>query len=173
MIIIQDLEVRNSRCGVFRVADNKTSLEIVEDTALKNLRAMIKRGKSTRTFLQLKAYPIYIKAQMKRWMTENTSQGTAWAPLNSKYASYKLKKFGSNVGAGKKIMIATGRLYQSIIGAGDGHFKLITDSSMIVGTTLDYAKFAASKRPIMKFNKDMIAQLKADWIKFMIQGKGT
>lgn len=152
------------------MAEPKTSLEIVEDTALKNLRAMIKRGKSTRTFLQLKAYPIYIKAQMKRWMTENSSQGTAWAPLNKKYAEYKLKKYGAAVGGGKKMMIATGRLYQSIIGAGDGHFKLITDSAMIVGTTLDYAKYAASKRPFQKFNKDMIAQLKADWIKYMIKG---
>ena len=150
----------------------QANLSVVEGQALKNLRAMIARGKSSRTFLQKHAYPTYIKAQMKRFSSENSSQGQQWAPLNPKYAAYKLNKYASATGGGRKIMIATGKLYKSIIGAGDGHFKVITDKEMIVGTSIPYATFPARTRSIMKFNPDFIRMIKEKWIAYMVSGKG-
>lgn len=154
----------------------KASLSLIEETqslALKRLRQIVKNGKDSRSFLQLKAYPVYIKAQMKRWMTENQSQGQQWKPLNEKYAWWKKTRYAFAIGNGTKMMIRTGRLYQSVIGAGDGHFKMITDKEMIVGTDVPYAKYAGAQRTIMSFDKKFVATLKADWIKFMISGKGS
>lgn len=147
-------------------------MELVEDTALKSLKKMVRQAKSSRSFLQMKVYPLYIKAQMKRWMTQNTSQGSEWEPLNPKYAQYKLTRFATGPGGGRKMMIATGDLYKSIIGAGDGHFKMITENEMIVGTSISYAKYAGGARPIMQFDKEFIKMIKADWIKWILSGKG-
>jgi len=153
----------------------KVSLSMIEQTqslALKRLRLMVKNGKNSRSFLQLKAYPVYIKAQMKRWMTENESQGPRWKALNPKYAAQKRRDWQGWIGNGQKMMIASGRLYQSVIGSGGGHFKMITDKEMIVGTDVPYAKYAGAQRTITAFDKRFVATLKADWIKFMTSGKG-
>ena len=151
----------------------KSSMEMVEDSALKNLKAMVKRGKNSRSFLQLHAYPVYIKAQMQRWMTEGASQNEKWDALNPAYAAYKLKKFSTAPGGGRKIMIATGKLYQSVIGAGEGHFKMITDNEMIVGTSVPYATYPSARRKIMHFDKGFIKILKKKWIDYIIRGKGS
>lgn len=149
----------------------QANLEVVEGQALKNLRSMIARGKSSRTFLQKHAYPAYLGAQRKRFQTENKSQSQQWAALNPKYAAYKVNKYASAPGGGRKIMIATGKLYKSIIGEGDGHFKLITDKEMVVGTSIPYATFPARTRSIMKFNPDFIRRLKEQWSQYLISGK--
>lgn len=155
-----------------KVTAKLTLIEQTEAKALKNLRSIVKQGKNSRTFLQMKAYPIYIKAQMKRWMSENTSQGSQWKALDPRYAARKKKDWWGWEGNGTKMMIASGRLYKSVIGAGAGHYKMITDKEMIVGTDVEYAKYAGAIRPIVEFNKAFIAKLKADWIEFMLSGKG-
>lgn len=176
---MKDLVNRNSHCGVLqRQGDDmkvKATLTLMEQTeakALKNLRSIVKQGKNSRTFLQMKVYPLYIQAQMKRWMTENQSQGTQWKPLNPAYAAQKKKDWWGWIGNGTKMLIASGRLYKSVIGAGDGHYKMITDTEMIVGTDVPYARYVSDIRPIMQFDKKFIAKIKADWIDFMISGKG-
>lgn len=148
-------------------------LEDINAQALKTLRSIIKNGKSSRTFLQIKAYPIYIEAQKNRWMTENQSQTGQWKALNPIYAAQKKKEWWGSDGNGAKMMIASGRLYKSVIGTGDGHYKMITDSEMIVGTDIPYARYASVIRPIMEFDKDFINKLKSDWTDYMISGKGT
>ena len=148
----------------------KANLSLLEETqakALKQLRLLVKNGKNSRSFLQLKAYPAYIGAQMKRWMTENQSQGTQWKPLNPDYAWWKKTRFAFAIGHGTKMMIRTGKLYQSVIGAGEGHFKMITDKEMIVGTDVPYAKYAGAQRTIMSFDKRFIQKLKKSSSSFL------
>lgn len=152
---------------------------------------MIKRGRSPESFLSHVAYPMYISRQSKRWMTEGASEGTQWTPLNEKYAEWKRINMAGFPGHGMKMLIATGRLAESVIGrnmksdvhwtefheAGgqdkpsiDGslkkenlphHFAAVTKSQLHVWTDLEYAKHVNAARNIWKFGDDFNKRLKA------------
>jgi hypothetical protein len=80
------------------------------------LDGMIKRGGSSESFLARVAYPLYQARQSKRWITEGASEGVKWAPLNAKYADWKRRQFAGFPANGEKMLIATGRLAESVIG---------------------------------------------------------
>lgn len=155
------------------------------------LDEMIKRGGSPEAFLTRVAYPLYMARQSKRWITEGASEGVKWAPLNAKYAEWKKRQFAGYPANGEKMLIATGRLAESVIGrqlkgdaestevvvndsgksktilkgslGGGGikdHKPMVTKSSLVVVSEVEYAKLVNLTRNIWKFNDDFFKRLR-------------
>jgi len=132
-------------------------LERVKDTTVDALTDMILKAKTPRAFFSRVIYPEYKKAQVERWQTENTSQGEHWVPLNPTYSKYKKTRFAAYPYGGTRMLVATGKLLKSITGEETrDHVAIFTDSSMTVGTSLDYAAYVADTRPIVEFDEAMI-----------------
>jgi hypothetical protein len=179
----------------------KVKLIVVDDQIQEQINKMITRGANAQPFLKRVVYPIYMNAQRARWMTENRSQGKKWKPLNTEYAAYKLKRYGGGPryewiggsnkknaekkerpwklvgtwptykGAGKKTMIATGALVDSVTGEDKKyHRSIVRKSEIIVATTLDYAASAAEERPFMDFNKKFYQGLNKRWMRYVSSG---
>jgi hypothetical protein len=159
----------------------------------KKLDEMLERARprSTKDFLTHCAYPMYMVRQMRRWMTEGSSEGVTWAPLSHKYAEWKLINMAGMPGHGAKMLIATGKLFESVVGRelkrepseisytdaggqekisltggiGDSglphHFVKVTESSLTVSTDLEYAKDVNAARKIWFFKDDFKKRLKA------------
>ena len=134
---------------------------------------MLMQTKQVRAFLERVVYPTYLKAQMKRWMSQGRTDGfgtfEAWAPLNLKYAAYKKRRWASAPGGGTKILIASGRLYQAILNQGPGHRKIISDRSLIVGVDVPYAKYVNERRPFFIFSDEMMKGLKGKYADYISQ----
>ena len=154
-------------------------LKKLEDKVSTSLEALKARGKSGRTFINAYAYPKYIEHQMLRWDSQNWG---SWPALNPKYAEYKKRKFAQFPGQGERMMIATGKLYQSVIGENRKyHVKIITENELIVGikfggkNEMEYARFANELRPFMSFkesnDKAFIKDLKERYQKYLRGGK--
>jgi len=136
------------------------------------LTALIDRGRSMQSFLNRNIYRIYQNAQRTRWMTENESEGGRWKGLNAKYERYKRKRFASYEGAGTKMLIATNRLYKSVIGPGNGQRKIVTNSSMVISTNVGYAKYVDDARSFSTWGPEFRAKIKqsiGDFIMYNIQ----
>jgi phage gpG-like protein len=97
--------------------------------------------------------PVFIKAKEELHLANAsnfTSNGLlvgGWAPLDASYAAWKLSRF-----PGAPPMVRTGRLFASLAGANASSFRM-TNTSMSVGTTVEYAKFhqyGTSKMPKRK-----------------------
>lgn len=127
------------------------------------LNEMVAHGKDIRPILNLNVYRIYQNAQRERWKTEGASQGMAWDKLNPKYAERKKILFREYPGKGTKMLIATGRLYKSVIGPGDKsneHRKIVEARRLTILTTVPYAKHVDELRSISKFDKATIDKVK-------------
>lgn len=141
------------------MADN-VSLKISVDGIAKYLEGMADRTKLVKGWLNRVAYPKIIKAQRKRWMTEGASEGSKWKPLNPRYAKYKLKKFMDYPGSGRKMLVATGKLVDSMTGdSTTDHYKLVTDRSLEVGTKLSYARYVNEDRNFVELSKETVDDL--------------
>lgn len=154
------------------------------------LDGMIKRGGSPESFLVRVAYPLYQARQSKRWITEGASENVTWQTLNANYAKWKTTRFANYAGNGTKMLIATGRLAESVIGRplksgmdtkeiiiddsgkkitktatiANGikdHSVMVTKSSLVVQSLVEYAAQVNAKRPIWKFNDDFFKRLRA------------
>lgn len=153
----------------------------------KKLDAMIKKSKSTESFLSKVAYPMYISRQSKRWMTENESEGARWTPLNEKYAKWKKLNFVGYPGHGEKLLIRTGRLAEAVIGrklkgdviseesamSGDlpaNHHVMITNKTLHIYTDLNYAQHVNKKRNFFNFKADFRKRLKAAYGAWVVGG---
>lgn len=85
--------------------------------------------------------PVFIKAKAELHLANAsnfTSNGLlvgGWAPLDAEYAAWKMTRF-----PGVPPMIKTGRLFASLAGANASSFRM-TNTSLSVGTTVEYAKF--------------------------------
>lgn len=134
-------------------------LRKVQSTVDKKLSGMIKKFKSGQAFLQMQIYPRYLEHQQFRWQTENWG---AWKDLNSDYAEKKKRVYASYPGGGIRMMIATGRTINAVLGRNKFHRKIVTEKSLIVGIggtepdgDLEYAKYAGAMRPFMDFENAM------------------
>ena len=154
------------------MADN-VSLSISVDGIGDYLKGMLDRAGLVRGWLNRVAYPMIIKAQQMRWMTEGASEGDGWAPLkNESYRKYKLKKYRDYPGGGRKLLIATGRLYQGMDGENTAdHYKLVTDTSLEVGTTVSYAKYVNETRNIVDLGPETVDALVSGLSDYIITGK--
>jgi hypothetical protein len=123
----------------------------VEGSIASKLNGMISRSKMAQGYLNRVVYKQYQAAQNQRWMTENASEAGAWERLSFAYAKRKLKKFASYDGSGSKMEIATGRLQKGVVGDTDPseHRKIVTDTSIIISTSVPYAVYQDQGTPFM------------------------
>jgi hypothetical protein len=170
----------------------QASIKMVGGGVIDNLNSMIEKGKSSKAFLARVAYPMYQARQMKRWITENASEGSHWKALNTNYKEWKRINYAGYPGNGEKMLIRTGALLGSVIGKelqgnpdetqvnekgvtsfsgnlGSGkpkHFVMVTDTTLIVGTEVEYAKHVNSVRPMFTFKQEFYREIKEKYYKW-------
>lgn len=94
-----------------------------------------------------------------------------WAPLDPVYAAWKMARF-----PGAPPMVQTGRLFASLTGA-TASFETMTNTSITVGTSVEYAKFhqyGTTKMPKRKivFEPPLFAKkLGADAVNWISSGE--
>ena len=121
--------------------------------------------------------PVLLKAkqQIKAANAANfTSNGLpvgGWAPLDPVYAAWKMARF-----PGAPPMVQTGRLFASLTGA-TASFETMTNTSITIGTSVEYAKFhqygttKMAKRKIV-FEPPLFAKkLGADTLSWISRGE--
>ncbi len=95
-----------------------------------------------------------------RWASENATEGGSWRALNASYAIQKLKRYANFPGGGRKMLIATGRLVDSVTGDNkQDHYKLVAGNRLETGTRVDYAKYVAEDRPFTAFGQTTVKDL--------------
>lgn len=117
------------------------------------LSGLKKREAALRSFLNTTILQTYKNAQMRRWMTENESEGKAWDPPKDPYKTQKLERFKNYPGGGRKTLIATSNLLRSVIGAGPGFQKVIEKNQLIVRTAIEYAGYVNEARNFTTWSK--------------------
>lgn len=135
---------------------------------LGRLQKKVNRAKNPAAFLRNVAYPMYQRFQRQRWMTQNASEGDKWKPLNPRYAKSKLRRYADFPGGGQRMMIATGRLFASVIGPSKDHRRLIKGSKMIISTGVEYAEDANSKRPFFPLSDRSKNQIYREFQKWVM-----
>lgn len=142
----------------------KASVVSTENKIMNRLNDMIKNVKDVRGFLERVVYPTYLKAQRRRWMSENQTDGHGdlggWDPLNPAYARRKKIRWAAAPGGGTKMLIASGRLFKAVIGEGPGHRKIVSERSIIIGVDIPYAKHVNARRPFFIFSDEMMDGIK-------------
>ena len=135
----------------------KGILQMIEKGIQKSLNDLLNRTLGIRTYLNTVVYDQYKNAQRKRWMTEGASEGESWKQLDPKYAAWKMRKFANKPGGGRKMLIATGRLFAAVVGeaAGEGqkteHRKIVTNKSIEIAWTTPYAPYVDEIRDFSEF----------------------
>lgn len=153
----------------------KLSLVKTSSGIEQSLEGMISRGKSVAAFLNRVTFAQYKQAQLRRWETENTSEGKHWEDLNPAYAKRKLKRCSTFPGGGKKIMIATGTLVSAATGQSGALLKVVSNSGIQVridSSAIKYAPYPGIKRPFMQFGYDTESRMVEDVVKYMMTGAG-
>lgn len=111
---------------------------------------MLKRTSKIQGYLNRVIYPLYQKAQVKRWRTEGASETGPWKQLGEKYLKWRQRHFPA---AGERIGIRSAILAPSMTGATKkDHFKMVTKNELIVGSTLFYAGYFDEDRDINEFS---------------------
>jgi hypothetical protein len=166
----------------------KASLKSNYDSFKGKVDEYITRPNSMKQFAETVLVPAYIEAQKKRWITENSSEGARWKPLNKDYAAYKKKRFADFSGSGTKMMIATGSLYKAVIGEGSGFQKVVTNKKLTISinpanvanaasramgrkVSENYAIEANLERPYMRFGDKTIEVFKKSIRNYIRSGK--
>lgn len=135
------------------------------DGITKKLDGIIASGKTGfAQFFVRDAVPKYLKAQSERFMTENSSDYTAggWKPLDPKYRERKLTQFSGYEGGGRKMLIAKGDLYKSVLAMSKDYRQVVGDKELIIGTTIPYAGFVDADRTISEFSPKFYTELSDD-----------
>jgi len=136
------------------------SLKTIEKGITDRLNGMLAREKAMQSFLNKNIVELYRNVQRARWMTENSTEGQTWTALNPNYKKWKLVRFAQFEGGGQLMLIATGKLYKSVIGPGAGFRKVVTPRSLIISTNVDYAKHVDEggkhvvARPFTKYSEE-------------------
>lgn len=137
------------------------SVRIDVDGAGDKLRLMLTKADTIRGWLNRVAYPLIIESQRMRWVSENATEGGSWRRLNPVYQVMKLRKFQDYPGGGRKMMIATGNLADSITGDNPrDHFKLVSSYRLETGSKVTYAKYANEDRNFSVLGQNTIQKLK-------------
>ena len=142
----------------------------VEDGISKWAEKVLNRSSTAgiRAWLNRVAYPKLLQVQLKRWQTEGSSEGETWAALNPDYARSKLKRFAGFPGGGRKMLIATGRLVQSMTGqSGEGR-KIVTENKLELVTTVPYAVYVDEKRDITGLSEETVDELVDELISYLM-----
>jgi len=171
----------------------KIDFKTTQDGISARLGEIISRTQGLSTVLRRNVFPIYVNAQIERWNTEGASEKLGWKPLNRRYAEYKVRKFGggpkfrffpsmggrniigtyspSYPGGGTKMMIATNRLIDSVIGKTNKyHKRIISNKGMTISTTVPYAKHADENRTFSKWSPETTKRMLAPIMKYIARG---
>jgi hypothetical protein len=144
----------------------KQVLSGIED----NLNGMLDRSKRMQAYMNRVVYKQYQNAQRSRWMSEGNSEGDPWKALNPKYKERKKIIFAAYEGQGTKMLIATGRLFKSVIGPGADHKKIVTDKSIEVAWSTPYAVYVDEVRPFTEFGDKTMGEIYDGLAKFIMEG---
>jgi hypothetical protein len=131
----------------------KAAIRASEQGIERQLKAMTRRAKNVRGFLNRQVYPYYKNLQADRWKTEGASQNFKWKPLNKDYAIKKKKLYAAFPGSGANMLVGTGKLFNSVVGKGPGKGKIVIERRLRVYTTVPYAPFVDEKRTFTKWNR--------------------
>lgn len=135
------------------------------------LNGMLSRAKLARGWLNRVGYPLIIEAQRIRWASEGSSEGASWKPLNQSYAKAKLKRFANSPGGGRKMLVATSRLVNSVTGdETKDHFKLVEENRISVGSLVEYAKYVNEARNFTKLGQATVDNI-ADQLGKYLRGE--
>lgn len=135
-------------------------LTVSTDGISRQLNSMLSRSGLVRGWLNRVGYPLVIEAQRLRWASEGASEGESWEPLNPRYATRKLKKWKAAPGGGRKMLIASGKLVDSVTGDNTAdHYKLVENTKMEVGSLVLYAKWVNEKRNFVRLGPNTIKTL--------------
>lgn len=134
---------------------------------------------SIRSWAARIGYPLYINAQKQRWITQNASEGATWKSLSPSYLSWKTlkqKQAPEQYPGGKRVLVLTGSLFNSVTGKDKSHHKaLFLKSGFSVSSTLPYAKHVNEVRPFVGFGDVTNDKIKNSATKFItshIMGRG-
>lgn len=151
---------------------NETAIQMKIDKINSRLDGIVSRGKSLRSYLNRVVYKQYQQAQIRRWNTENKSEGAQWKPLNSDYAAYKRKKYASYPYSGSRLLVATGTLLKSVVGLDPKyHRKIVTNTGITIMTTLEYAPYVAKTRPFMKWSRQTKREIIDGMKRYLFTGR--
>lgn len=149
----------------------KASLKIITDGIGQQIKGYLDRSKFIDGYLNRTVYPEYQNRQRMRWQTENTSEGTQWKSLKPEYAERKKSIFASYEGSGTKMMIATGRLFKSVIGPGKDHRKIVSNGRLTVSWTTPYAIYTEDVRPVNEWDPKQDKEMYDAAAVYLIKGE--
>lgn len=140
------------------------SIKTVKRGITERLNQMTERAGATQGFFLKVVYPRYQKSMLKKWAEE----GPGWARLDAAYAARKAKKYAGYPGAGRKMLIVTDRLRQSVIGPVHSEFKMaVTRSSLVIRTDVPYSSYVNEKRNFATIDASDLAQWKSDLMDYV------
>lgn len=147
------------------------TLSTVSDGISKMLRGMRQRERAMQGYLNRNVLEQYRNIQRERWMTEGKSEGgVKWTRLNAAYARRKRKIYAQYEGAGTKMLIATGKLFKSVIGPGEGFRKVVTPTRLYLATTVDYASYVNEARNFSTLGPESEHEIKQGIAQFLFKG---
>jgi len=149
-----------------------TGITKVRDDWEKVRADMLNKLNQPQAVLERKIYPMYQQLQLKRWQSQGSSEGETWDALSPAYKARKLKKFRSDPGEGRFMLVATGNLFGATVGnnpltgsvGNQYHRKLISSTGMEISVEesgdFNYPHFVNDLRPFMEFSDPSIEAMK-------------
>jgi hypothetical protein len=126
----------------------------ISNSVTKALEDMVEKAHLAPAYLSRVVYQTYLNAQKERWSTYNKGpnfSGGVWPELkNAADRAYKAVKYAAYPGNGTRVLVRTGKLYNSIVDRTDrNHEMVIFGSKMTVNTLVNYAPYLDQGTPKM------------------------
>lgn len=142
---------------------SKPSLQVVHNGVKKLHDKMLDKA-SKAGVLARDIYTLYRNAQVKRWESAGSSEGTSWAALKASTIAQKKKRYRDYPEGGSRTLIATGTLLAVTVGTklsaknpeGGGVLKHKMEANktrLYVGVSGSYPAYVDQVRPFMVFGK--------------------
>lgn len=150
---------------------NKTGLYVRDEKWKKYVKNMTDRVNNTIIFFKKVSVSQYKAFQLKRWQTENASEGGKWKPLDPNYAERKKKLYKDYPKGGRQMLIATSNLFQN---TAINPTVLAFPRKLIIAVNQDkvgYAPYVNEERPFMKFSKSSIDKFREALKLYLKEGK--
>lgn len=154
----------------------KVSIKTINRGIEKQLKGYLDRSRSVESYLKRVTTQQVANIQMKRFMTQNTSEGIAWEELRSqRYIAWKKVHFGAT-DTGKPILIASKTLFKSLTDPNDGNFLAVTTPrSLVISTRVPYAKRHndgdpaknIAERNFSRYSKTTLAEIRRGVFRYM------
>lgn len=148
------------------------SLKLISNGIEKQLQGYVSRANALEGYLNRVVTQQIKNFQARRWMTENSSEGTRWHALEPGYAARKRREFKSYPGAGTKILVATDTLRKSVTGSVDDGYKAVTTPrSLTVTTSVKYAGAVDEQRTFSTWSRESRREILDGISRFLIKNQ--